>query len=254
MKVALCLFGQPRHINNPYTWLSHKYHIIDKYKADVYCHAWINNEEKSFGYADQVMEELKAKEDINADKKILKKYNPKKHFFEKSLKFKLDDYLIPIIKQKEIEYTSRINGSFNWSENNENNHLSQLYSMSKSISLIDDKYAWVILTRYDVYIYNLPNLYQLEPDNLYLDNQWINNFSDVLMIGGQKQIESLNCFDNVPDLCNKIWYFSAEEFKRAAFQSKFGGLKLDTFQQGAEKRIFMGTGVVRTDSLKEIQY
>lgn len=253
MKVALCFFGQPRHINNPYTWLSHKYHIIDKYKADVFCHAWISGEEKAFDYADQVKDELKSKENIDAANIILKKYNPKKYIFEKPRQFKLDDSLAPVIKQKQIEYNARIIGSFNWSPNNENNHLSQIYSMSKSISLLNDNYDWVFLTRYDTYIYELPNIYSLEKNNLYLDNQWLTNFSDVMMIGSQPQIEALNCYDNISELCHKIWYFSAEEFKRVAFQSKFGELQLDTFHQGAEKRIPIRTGVVRSNTLDKIQ-
>lgn len=42
MKVALCFYGQPRWIENPYSWFSHKYWIIDRYKADIFAHTMDN--------------------------------------------------------------------------------------------------------------------------------------------------------------------------------------------------------------------
>ena len=53
------------------------------------------------------------------------------------------------------------NGEFYYSLNNENNTLSQIYSVSKSISLLGDRYDCVILSRYDNFIYNFPNLNDL---------------------------------------------------------------------------------------------
>jgi hypothetical protein len=135
LKIAICFYGQPRHLDNPHTFLSHKHWIIDRYKADVFCHAWISGEEIEFEYADQVKPHLKTKEDKNAKDIILTKYNPKNYLFEKPRKFEMLE-LRPLLKEKEIDYTSKINGTFNWSENNENNHFSQLYSLSKSISLL----------------------------------------------------------------------------------------------------------------------
>jgi len=244
MKVALCLYGQPRHINNPYTWLSHKYHIIDKYKTDIFIHTWISGAKKEFEYSDWVnIEKRNAVESENASNLILKKYNPKKYIFEPPRFFSLDENSKITIKEKEKEYLKIWNGDFNWSENNENNTLSQLYSLSKSVELIDAQYDWIILSRYDNYIYDFPNLYQLEKDNLYLDNKFIYNFSDVLIVGGQKQIETLNCFDKIPELCEKISYFTPEEFKRVAFQMKY-----------KEKRIRIGVAIARTDSLEKMQY
>lgn len=254
MKVAVCFFGQPRHLNNPYSYYSQKYWLIDKYNANVYCHSWISKNEIEFDYADQVQESLRSRQDKNSENIILRKYKPKKYLFEEPKNLFLTEELREVLKIKQQEYNSRIIGSFNWTITNEKNHLSQLYSMSKAISLLKDKnYDWIFLTRFDVYVKEIPNLYQLEKDNLYINNQWPATFCDVLIIGGQKQIESLNLFDSVPDLCSKIWYWDPVEFKRVAYQSKFGPLHSDSFLQGSEKRVYIGVGVVRSDTLEKIQ-
>lgn len=254
MKVALCFYGQPRHLDNPYSYFSQKYWIIDRYNADVYCHSWISDEEIEFEYADQVQQELKTTQDRDAKNLILNKYKPKKYLFEEPKNFSLTDNLRDILKIRQKEYNARIIGSFNWTETNEKNHLSQLYSMSMAISLLENEnYDWIILTRFDVYIKELPNLYSLEKDNLYINNEWPATFCDVLMIGGQKQIESLNLYNSVPDFCSKIWFWDPCEFKRIAYQSKFGPLQPDSFLQGSEKRVYIGAGVVRTNTLEKIQ-
>lgn len=257
MKVAICIFGQPRWINNPYVLLSHKYWIIDRYKADVFIHSWISGEEKKFDYADQVEEYKKTKEVKNVADIIIKKYNPKKYIFEKPKDFSLDEKSRTILKKREQEYYEKVNGYFNHTLTNENNHLSQLYSMSKSISLLNDDYDWIILSRFDNYIYNFPNLFILEKNNLYLNDTYSYNFADVLIFGGQKQIETLNCFDLIPELCNKILYFTPEEFKRTAYQRIYN---LDPpqigeylYEIGQEKRIPIGVGVVRSNTLENLQ-
>ena len=188
MKVALCFFGQPRHLNNPYTFLSHKYWIIDRYNADVFCHSWISGGEKKLEYSDWVDKkyhnsiELKNSSDI-----ILNKYKPKKYLFESPKFFSLDDDSKNILKEKEKKYLEDWKGEFNWTKNNENNTLSQLYSISKSISLLqDEKYDWIILSRYDNYIYDFPNLYTLEKiyenKNVYVIEPMVKNLVNVEIV------------------------------------------------------------------------
>ena len=85
------------------------------------------------------------------------------------------------------------------------------------------------------------------------------------MFGGQNQIETLNCFDIVPELCKKISYFTPEEFKRAAYHEKYRleenkenvrekPIKNYGYLCGEEKRISIGVGITRTNSLENIQY
>jgi hypothetical protein len=264
MKIALCFYGQPRLLNNPYVYISHKYWILDRYNTDIFIHSWIDNEEKEFNYADQV--KIKSKEIKNSDQIILNRYKPKKYIFEKSKVFKLDENQEKILKYKESEQKTRWSAGsyFNLTENNVNNHLSQLYSLSQSIKLIDDDYDWVILSRFDNYIINIPDLCSLNNDDLYLDNKYydvtcdVNNFTDVLMIGGLEQIKSFNIFDKLNELIYDIEAFQPEEFKRVAYYKKYKH-KIKEYSPNLklpiklEKRIKIRVGVVRTNSLENLQ-
>lgn len=264
MKVALCFFGQPRLLNNPYSYLSHKYWILDRYDTDIFVHTWISSENKEFDYADQV--KIKSKEINGSDKIILNKYKPKKYIFEPPIKFELSHQSKEVIKSKKEEQKIKWGkySDFNFTKNNENNHLSQLYSMSKSIELIDKQYDWVILSRFDNYIISFPNLFNLDNNELYLDNKYydpnsdVNNFSDVIMIGGLEQVKSLNLYDNIDNLIKHIEIFQPEEFKRVAYYQKYKDkikhyskiLKIPIF---LEKRISIRSGVLRSESLKDLQ-
>jgi hypothetical protein len=258
LKVALCIYGQPRFIENPHTWASHKYHIIDRYNADVFTHCWINKDNNIFEYADQVKEELKTNEIENSDQIILKKYKPKKYIFEQSKNFYLDDNTRELLLLKKKIYEERVNGTFNYTLNNEKNHLSQFYSISKCINLLEnEKYDWIILSRYDNYIYDFPNLYMLDSNNLYIDNTYSYNFADVLIFGGQSQMKTLDCFDILPELTKKIYYFTPEEYKRVAYQRLYGYdppiIGEYNYEIGQEKRVRIGVGVVRSNSLENLQ-
>jgi hypothetical protein len=63
------------------------------------------------------------------------------------------------------------------------------------------------------------------------------------MFGGQEQVNTLDCFDIIPELCSEINYFTPEEFKRAAFNRKFQ----------SEKRTNIVVGIARTDTLEGLQ-
>lgn len=238
MRVALCFFGQPRVIENPFTYQSHLDHIINKYDADVYTHTWISGGKNPLKYSDWVKADARSSEHPNAAQNILAKYKPKKYLFEEPKTFRLDEASRGIVKA----CSPCPNGSFYWSPNNENNTLSQLYSVSKTLQLLEgETYDWVVLSRYDNFIDFFPNLNELEP-NLYLTNQYM-HFADVLMFGSQPHIRTLNCFEDIPELCRKIDYFTPEEFKRAAFQTHYQ----------SEGRVAIGVGIARSNSLDKIQ-
>jgi hypothetical protein len=249
MRVALCFFGQPRSIKNPYTYLSHKEWIIDRYNADVFAHAWISGGEREMEFSDWVDSKFKieTKESTKAPDIILKNYKPKAYIFEPPKKFSLDEDSRMIIKRKEEEYQKKWEGKFHYSPNNENNIMSQLYSISKVIELLknENKYDWVILSRYDNYITDFPELYKLAKEYLYLSDKFTSNFSDVIMFGGQNQIETFDCFDKIPELCKKINYFTPEEFKRHAFYMKY---------KNQEKRIKIGIAIARSNDKDNLQY
>lgn len=239
MKVALCMFGQPRFIQNNFTHQSHLDHIINKYDTDVYCHSWISTIPNKFEYSDWVKNQYKTHQDKFAADIILTKYIPKAFLFEEPMEFSLSG----VYRDLAVNSGRCPAGAYYWSDNNENNLMSQLYSVSKAIRMSrNEKYDWIILSRYDNYIENIPQLDELDSDNLYLSNQY-GHFVDVLMFGGQKQINTLDCFDIIPELCSEINYFTPEEFKRAAFNRKFQ----------SEKRTNIVVGIARTDTLEGLQ-
>ena len=238
MKVALCFFGQPRVITNPYTSESHFHHIINKYDTDIYVHAWISGGGGEMEYSDWVNDESKTNEHPQSSEIILEKYNPKKYSFEPPRPFKLSSNSRKIVQA----CNPCPSGNSYWSLNNENNTLSHLYSLTKSIQLIEGEYDWVILSRFDNYITNLPNLNNLNPNNLFLSNGY-SHFTDVLVFGGYKQIKTLACYDDIPNLCNDIKYFTPEEFKRSAFQTKYK----------TEVRTSIGVSIARSNTLSKLQ-
>lgn len=249
MRVALCFYGQPRFINNPYTWLSHKLFIIDRYKTDIYAHTWISNKSVSLNYSDWVYERgIQIIDQVEADNSsniILKKYPMVNYIFEEPREFHLLEESKNAVVAKEAERLKNPNQISYYSLNNENNILSQLYSISKVIQLIKNKdYDWVVLSRYDNYITNFPSLYNLDNNFLYLDDRFLCNFSDPIMIGGQKNIEALDSFDKVNEYAKEINIFTPEEFKRVAYSKYSTNVK----------RIPIGFGIVRSDKLDKVQY
>ena len=52
MKIALCLYGQPRFIDNPNIKLYIDNLIITKYDVDTYCHLWYDDKIESFSGSD----------------------------------------------------------------------------------------------------------------------------------------------------------------------------------------------------------
>jgi hypothetical protein len=92
MKVALCMFWQPRVINNPYTFQSHEEWIIKKYDTDVFTHSWVSGKDIIFNYSVLVnLEEYVDYEDKNTIDIILKKYQPKNFKFDQPRSFTFDD-------------------------------------------------------------------------------------------------------------------------------------------------------------------
>ena len=236
MKVALCFFGQPRLLENPHTYNSHVENIINKYPTDIYVHNWISSENNKFTYSDwaldKMQEDWKQEHSQDVKDKINEMYSPIASKFDTVRTFQLSDSSRKLIK----------NLSF-YSTNNENNTLSQLYSISECIKLVQkDDYDFVILSRYDNYIYSLPDLNKLDRNNFYITNMYA-HFADVLVIGGVKQVKSLICFDKIEQMCSKLTMFTPEEFKKIALYEN----------QFTETRVEINVGIARTLTMDHIQ-
>jgi len=206
--------------------------IIGRYDTDVYAHCWISGQEVGFNYSDWVNANYADVEDRNTASIVLNGYHPKHHLFEKPRSFTLDE-----------TSRSKVSGKEYYSANNENNMLSHLYSFTTSLGLVDGSYDWVIISRYDNYIRYMPNLEELNSDRLYITTMYGNHFPDHIIFGGQKHMNSLKCYDIIPELCSKVETFTPEAFKRAAFY-RLGEL---------EERVRLEVGLVRSLTLENLQ-
>lgn len=236
MRVALCFFGQPRLLENPYTYNSHVEHIVNKYPTDVYTHNWISNENSQFSYSDWALDKMeedwKQEHSKDVEDRIREMYSPIVSKFDTTRTFQLSEESREIVKNLPF-----------YSANNENNTLSQLYSISECLKLIQtDDYDFIILSRYDNFIYNLPDLNGLDRNSFYITNRYA-HFADVLLIGGIRQVRSLICFDRIEQMCSKLTMFIPEEFKKIALYEN----------QITETRVGIDVGIARTLTMDHIQ-
>lgn len=234
IKVALCLFGQPRFIESMKSIDSHKKHIIDKYNVDVFCHTWIYNEGEYYDSGDWTQNIKSAATNKSIDL-IIEHYNPKFYDFEFKKNLKVDDSDLYKVVDKR-----------NFNENNERAVLSHLYSMSKSIDLISDinQYDFIILSRYDNFIYDFPDLYNLDNNRIYL-NAGQAHFCDIIIFGGPNQIKTQSVYNKISSLYEKLYEFSPESFKGAAFFNEFNEvgrihIGVDILESGFKCRSYNG--------------
>jgi len=205
MKVALCLYGQPRNVESPLIEKGFGNCILDKYNPDVFAHAWISGENKDFAISDWSSSCPNVTENLRSEELIKSKFSPKNFIQEQPRTFSLED-----------ESRKKVSGLKYYSQNNESNVISQLYSISKSLRMIDSHYDWVFLCRYDIYIKELPSLDELDPSNLYVTD-FYDHFSDNIMIGGKEAMMTQDLFDSINPLCSEINRFTPEEFKRVSY-------------------------------------
>jgi len=203
-KLAICFYGQPRFIDNEVVYEKYM-EIINEYNADVYVHSWISDNQTKMDASDWAIQ-YNFVQSSNATQQIISKYSPKTAIFEPPQKFSLNNDTRNIVKS--LSY---------YSENNESNLISHLTSMSKSIRLIETPkiYDFLLVTRFDAYIYQFPNLDILDKSKFYLDNRHgFNSWPDVGFLAGNKYKKAFDVSDNINDISDKIIHFTPEEYKK----------------------------------------
>ena len=220
MKVALCIFGQPRFLDNNNPFKSHKKHILDKYDVDCYCHVWWKKGIKEFDANPWAFQSEKCNVTcLDPIDVILSQYNPLRISVEEPKKFQLSE--------KTFNLTRRaFPTDFRWSETILSNICSHLFTIENSVRLIEhsNKYDFIIVSRYDNYIHSMPNLYKLNISKFYLSDHHF-RFPDLMYIFGNKFIESQYTFSNIDNLAEKyindFWEPSAECYKYYNYLDKF---------------------------------
>ncbi len=212
MRVALLFYGQPRFVDNLEVYNNYK-SIISKYNTDIFCHTWWSNDNNEFKSSS--WSNINYTSNINAIDKIKKLYNPLEFIYDEPINFKS----IIFFKLQE-----KFNNDKFLTEQNFNNTLSQLYSIKRVSEIFvphKDKYDFIILARYDTIITNFPDINVLNKNTFYLAGEH-DSFPDMINIFGTNFLEySLNIFDDVDTIYDKIENIYPEQFKYKSFLKRF---------------------------------
>lgn len=142
MKVALCLYGQPRVYREGYNSLKK---LIDTHSLDVFCHFWYS--EKHEPYTGPPWRKIN-NQPLKKPEDLLSLYKPIKWLHEEPREFKVDTSTVGFQKSRGV---------------NASNILSQIHSRQSVRDILLDyckesntTYDYVIVTRYDILITKLP--------------------------------------------------------------------------------------------------
>jgi len=222
MNVALILSGQPRFTNNQNTFDSHKRNILWKYKTDVFCHCWYDPSQLTQP-ASNWSTLPNAVIQPNAVNRILAEYNPVCMDWEPPKKFEFSAKIKTLLEEK-------FKGQEGWTDQHYSNILSSLYSIQRAaLELIQRdymQYDFIILSRYDNFIYKMPDLETLEKGKFYVSDHH-DRMPDLFFIFDPKFFSFLALFHNAERLIEKyidrMWGPSLNEpIKMFNFLDRFG--------------------------------
>lgn len=185
MRIALCLFGQPRSIQTGEVFRSHRSQIIDKYQTDVFLHAWIDSSTTYQSVSEHSTRFTSGYCPINAAELLLSTYKPRSYKFEPPRTFSArPDGVLASFRNPNIS-----------------NILSQLYSIEQVATLVKESdvnsYDLIIVTRFDM-VFEFPDLESLDPVHFYLmDNH--PTFPDLVFIFGPRYLSSQFTYSHIED-------------------------------------------------------
>ena len=214
MKLAICFFGQPRFLDNEMVYEKYR-HLMDQYDVDVYVHSWIGGTTQSMMVSDWA-KQYNIEEQLESSSKILSMYNPVTYRFD-----------APMAQTLSQEVRQRVVSMPYWSENNERNLLSHLKSYSESIRLVSepDRYDFILMTRFDAFLFDFPDLQTLDPSRFYLAGRYRGCWSDVVQLSGPKFTKAFDvysAFDHITNrLINTNQNFTAEAYKRENYTMNY---------------------------------
>jgi len=220
MKIALCLFGSigsifkpKRNLNDNFLdpeicFKSIKKNIIDKFDTDIFFHTWTSN----------------------YNNKLIKLYNPKDFKIDKPINFK------PNLNKYSLKYIDCYDDIENLKDNNQdpkNAYLNLAYrahsrwhSQAKVLDILEKyhkrkkvKYNFIIQTRFDLIINNLPSLKNLDTKKIYLvkkGKKSPNSLYDIFFISDLKIAKKIKdikkkLFDYPVDPSQALFFFFKEK-------------------------------------------
>lgn len=219
LKIALVLFGQPRLVQKPDVWLSHKAHILDKYDTDVYMHCWTAASAEAL--SSHVPSPAHAYCPPDAPEILVDRYKPKATAFEPQKSMRFDDATLRLLHSKFKDPCMA----------NVHNYSTQLYSIATAARLVDKSvpYDYVIVARYDMTLLEFPDLTKM-PRTFLVDDQHP-RFPDICYIFPPRYLESQESFYRLPALfqtyhlslgdLHTFWEPSPEAMKHLNYVSLF---------------------------------
>jgi len=177
MKIALCLSGQPRHVETAYNNI--KEHLLDKYSPDVFVHTWLNKEDVGKKYVNSWNHLIDHPVSDDILTKIFNLYDPKKFSIENQI----------------------ILNPYKWNDYGKN-MLSMFYSMKQS-NILKSKYEFDNDFRYDIVIRaRFDTIYNTEFNILDYDinntiyalgkNSHQNGVNDIFAFGNSNKMDVYN--------------------------------------------------------------
>jgi len=233
MRLAICFFGQPRYLDNKKVHECYT-NLINRYETDVYVHSWISGKDCEMSVSDWAKKHS-IKECADATEKILSLYSP--------IKYKFDS---PFDGRLTTETRQKASVMRFYTENNERNLLSHLKSYSESIRLVQNpqEYDFILMTRFDAYLFDFPNLHTLDTDKFYLTKRYDGGWCDITQLCGSKFAKAFDVYDNfdliTDTLVNLDPTFIAELYKRENYDLSYSRTDLRYIES-------LSSGIVRSN-------
>ena len=223
MKIAYCLYGMPRLLEQGHTNIKKFLNNFSDIKFDFFCHAWwdLDKVGKRYGGASWSVNRDAICEP-ETDKKISKLYNPVDLKVESPKKF--ENELTSIKKLLAYEniswrnYPSIVSKQEKkfWANQHKNsvyNVLSQLFSRCAVAKMLENniqEYDFVIFSRYDYLGEIKLDLNEIDMNKLYTGKcGWWRSFSDYvfednMLMFHPSKIEFMKVFDNLSRIANEV--------------------------------------------------
>jgi hypothetical protein len=207
MKIAVCLFGQPRDFIKGHDNLRNFLKNINNLTVDFFYHCWtLNNQEKFSAAPWRNIDSNTLLYDENTEEALKKLYNPVAFQYEIQKNNIIDEI---VTKCKQTIAGKKTHNSI---LNSINNVLFQVYSRSKVRDIfneyvsnnLQDEYDFVFMTRFDVRSSNLPRIdfTILNKQKTYISsNNPSNLIPDIFILMPQKVfLEWFDIYRNIVDL------------------------------------------------------
>lgn len=248
-KIAVIFFGQPRYISSKLASKSHKW-WLRKCDVDYFGHCWFHSSISIYRPAHWTgLEHVNVP--MDTPELILKQYPGCDIKFEKPVSFDLNLYRKYFEFQPGEILSDKLTDQIKGLEATLSQSLSIHRAFEHFTSVADvEAYDFIILSRYDNFIWKMKRPEFLPKDKLNLSNHHP-GFPDLIFIGSWRLISSLDSWPNLHILLKNNRNFSSENLKKESF--KMLNTEDDLNAIFSDIAIIRGTGL-RYNCIKLVGY